>query len=318
MTAEIVNSAAHLFRPRDTYRFRGVTPSVAPSYDPTAGQNPPYGADINYYLKSSPAEDVQVTIIDDKGQTVRTLRGSKEPGLNRVWWDLRYPPAVERIRVLTSPIYASWLRPEEETRGGGGGRMALLAPPGNYTVKLTVGVQEFTQPLKVIKDPHSAGTETDIRVQFALLEAISKNMNSVARMVNQVESIRRQVEDLQSQRARLTEVSTAASTLDQKLIAFEENLRQLRNTGGQDGTRWPAKLLEKLSHLYGIAEEGDFAPTDQDVAVNRQYSEQIASLQGQLQGLLSNDLAAFNRMLAQQNLGSIVTAAPKTTRGDRE
>ena len=196
--------------------------------------------------------------------------------------------------------------------------MALLAPPGNYVVKLTVGSAEFAEPLKVIKDPHSAGTEADIRAQFALLQTISENMNHVVRMINQVESVRKQVETLQSQQARVAEVSTAARALDQKLIEFEENLRQLRNTGGQDGTRWPAKLEEKLSHLASIVQEGDFAPTDQDITVSQQYATEISGLQGRIEQLVRKDVADFNRLLNQQNLGSIDVAVPKVTRGERE
>src|SRR5947207_4329135 len=32
--------------------------------------------------------------------TVRVLQGERKPGLNRVWWDLRYsPPAVPKLRT---------------------------------------------------------------------------------------------------------------------------------------------------------------------------------------------------------------------------
>ena len=50
-----------------------------------------------------------------------------------------------------------------------GGRLSILAPPGNYTVKLDVGGQSFTQPLTVIKDPYSEGTEGDIQAQMTTL-----------------------------------------------------------------------------------------------------------------------------------------------------
>jgi photosystem II stability/assembly factor-like uncharacterized protein len=310
MTPEVLSAAAHLFSPRPAYRFRGITPPAAPSYDLAAGQNPPYGADITYYLKSAPSDDVRITILDDKGQTVRTIRGTKGAGINRIWWDLRYGPSVD-IRLRTSPIDAPWMRVGPEGRPLGG-RVTLLAPPGTYTVKLTAGGQEFTQPLTVIKDPHSAGTEADIRAQLTLMQVIRDNLNTVGEMINQVESIRRQIQDLETgqQGPQAAPVTSAASVLDRKLIAFEENLHQMRVAGGQDSMRWPARLLEKLGHLASELQDADFPPTTQEVAVHQQYSEQIRGLRGQLDQLLSKDVAAFNGTLRERKIPPIVVKVP--------
>jgi len=48
MTAQTTQSDAYLFPPRDTYRFRTATQAEAMPNDPTAGNNPPYGAAIDY------------------------------------------------------------------------------------------------------------------------------------------------------------------------------------------------------------------------------------------------------------------------------
>ncbi len=231
MTTEISTAAAHLFAPRSAYRYRGITPPLAPSYDPTVGQNPPYGADINYFLGSVPTGDVQIAILDAAGQTVRTLRGSKNAGINRVWWDLQHAPTRD-VRLRTSPIHAAWLRVPAEGRPAGG-RLELLAMPGAYTVKLSVGGLELTQPLNVIKDPHSTGTEADIRKQFTLLKEVSENIDSTAEMVNRVEILRRQLQDLFAggPAAGTPAVQTAARTMEQKLTDFEENLYQLASVG---------------------------------------------------------------------------------------
>ena len=73
-------------------------------------------------------------------------------------------------------------------------------------------------------------------------------------MVNQVEILRKQVEDLKPR------VKEEAEALDTALINFEDNLHQLRITGGHDGMRWPAKLIEKLTRIAS-QEESHFAPT---------------------------------------------------------
>jgi hypothetical protein len=278
---------------------------MAVAFDATDGDNPPYGADINYFLKSPATDDVQITILDDSSKAIRTLRGAKKAGINRVWWDLRYdplPPAVLR----NSPIYGSWMKVPDRGRPIGG-RMSLLAPPGKYTVKLSVGEKDYAQPLLVIKDPHSAGTEAEIRTQFTFLEKVEQNAKSVAEMIDRSETLRKQLSSLENSHV---ELKTAADGLYRKLTDFEENLYQLRITGGQDGMRWPARLQEKLGHLASELEEGDFAPTSQQVAVNRQYTEQIASLRIQLQSLLTKDVEGFNGLLKQRNM-PVLAAAEK-------
>lgn len=80
----ITSSAAHLFAPRDTYRFRTAAQAESMPYDPTAGQNPPYGADIDYYLNATPKGPVRTAILDAAGKTVRTLNGPAQPGINRI------------------------------------------------------------------------------------------------------------------------------------------------------------------------------------------------------------------------------------------
>ena len=43
------------------------------------------------------------------------------------------------------------------------------APPGTYTVRLTVGDKTETQPLKLLKDPRSQASQADLDEQFRFL-----------------------------------------------------------------------------------------------------------------------------------------------------
>ena len=293
LTPELTGSRAYLFPPRETYRFRGITPAMAASYDPTDGRNPSYGADLNYYLNSA-GGDVQLSILDAKGDTVRKLRATDHVGINRVQWDLRYDPSGE-IRLRTAPIFASWMRVPPQGRPGGG-RINLLAMPGVYGVKLTVDGKDYTQKLTVLKDPHSSGTEADIHAQFTFLETLRDDLATVGDMINQTEILRRQIEDLKPR------VGEPATALDTRLIGFEENLRQLRSSGGQDGMRWGAKLVEKLTHVASLLQDTDDAPTAQEIAVQQQFAAQIRELHSQFAGLLSQDVAGFNNLLKQRGL----------------
>jgi len=105
LTAQVLASDVHLFAPRPAYRFRNITAPSTAYDDPTIGENPRFGASINYYLKSPLPGGVTLTITDQKGEVVRKLTGTNAAGLNRVYWDLRYEPSKE-VRLRTSPLYA--------------------------------------------------------------------------------------------------------------------------------------------------------------------------------------------------------------------
>ncbi len=312
LTNDVQNSAAHLFTPRPAYRFRGITVPYSSADDPTAGQNPPYGASINYFLKSAPKAEPSIRIIDAEGKTVRTIRGTLSAGINRVWWDLRTEPSKE-VRLRTSPAYAPEVRLNAEgwrpLPEAGGGRMSVLVPPGTYTVKLSVDGQEFSQPLTVLKDPNAGGNDDDIQKQTATLFDLRKDLESAADMVNQIETIRGQLDNLRPLLRNSADTRSAADELDKKLIDIEENLIQRKFTGqGQDTVRFPPKLISKLNYLAGGVSGGDFPPNTQQREVHAMFKEQLATLRKRLDDVVNKDLDSFNRMLRERNIPNVIAA----------
>ena len=347
VTPEILASNAHLFAPRDVYRFRPVAQPAAVSYDPTAGHNPQYGAPINFYLKSKLGENdrAKLTISDASGKTVRDIEcraaseerarrpagpggpggGGEEseggpscevkPGINRVWWNLRSEPSTQ-MRLRTSPLYAPDVKPGPEgwRPAPGAGRIDLLVPPGTYTVTLTLGEQRLTQKLNVLKDPHSSGTESDIQTQTQFVSGLRDAMNALAASVNQIESIRAQLEALEKQLGTDETgkaIRKTADDLAEKLIAAEGKVLQLKATGrGQDDVRWPEMLAGKITYLAGETESSDFAPTTQQVAVGEELKKQGDQFQQEYQQLIAKDVAAFNAMLREKNIPNIIVKTP--------
>ncbi|PWT93730.1 MAG: sialidase [Blastocatellia bacterium] len=313
MTDAVRAANVHLFAPRPTYRFRPGTDPVTMPEDPSPGQNPPYGVAINYYLKAAPTSDVKIRIEDSKGQTVRTLQGSKLVGLNRVTWNLAGELSTE-VRMRTSPAYAPEVRvgPEGWRAAPGAPRMSVLMSPGNYVVKLSVGSQELSQPFTVKKDPNSDGTEADISAQAAVLLEIQKDLSAASDIVNQIELIRSQLYQLTGLLdSGAGPVKTAADDLDKKLIEIEENLIQRKLTGqGQDGVRFPPKLLTKLNYLASGLSQSDFRPTNQEKEVQVLLKQQLTTQQQRFNDVMSSDLAAFNKMLRDRNISNVITRMP--------
>jgi photosystem II stability/assembly factor-like uncharacterized protein len=306
MTPEVIASASHLFVPRDAYRFRPITPPSVPYDDPTMGEDPEYGASLNYWLRNEAASAPTIEILDASGTIVRTLRGPNARGVNRILWDLRDEPN-EPIVLLTSPMYAEHIEVGEDGRPApGGARISILMPPGRYTVRLTVDGRTHEQPLTVLKDPHSAGTEADIAAQVTFVRAVRDDVVEAGEAVERVESMRVQLAaivrflDDDSLKADIHEVQ-------QKLIDIQMNMVDLRLTGqGQDGVRFEARLLQKLGYLTNAITNADFGPTDQESEVRALLHAQLLEHMDTVERLVREEVAPLNERLRAR--GVIITA----------
>jgi photosystem II stability/assembly factor-like uncharacterized protein len=298
LSPEISASSAYLFAPRPAYRFTNVTGNYSTNDDPTAGSNPPYGAAINYWLKS--AAPVAIEILDAAGKSVRTIDDSTtRVGLNRTYWDLRNTtPKAPRLR--TKPMYnAEFTMNADGTRDVPGmGSLSVLMPPGKYTVRLKAGGQTFTQPLEMLRDPNQAETLADIRASANVLLALQKDHAGVGEMLNQIERVRSQIQALGS-----ADVRSAGDSLERKFMDVEGQLVDLRMTGrGQDEVRWPVQAAGQLSYLAGGIAASDFAPTTQQREVQGILAKNVHATRRALDQLLAKDLPAFNALLRAKGL----------------
>lgn len=105
--------------------------------------------------------------------------------------------------MRTEPRYAPWFKlNDQRTRNVTVSPLTHLVPPGNYQVQLVVDSTVQTQPINVLKDPHSEGTVEDIRLQYQLLDQIRADYEEITGVVNEAERIRRQLLDLKVDAAR--------------------------------------------------------------------------------------------------------------------
>jgi photosystem II stability/assembly factor-like uncharacterized protein len=182
--------AAHLFKPATAVRVRFATndPTPWPPEVP-AGENPPPGALIDYYLSANSAGPVKLEVLDNGGKVVRTyssdnqvLRGvdpatdpakyntlcQQTPSLPDCGLPLYWPAPQMAISTQAGMHRFNWdmrFDPigDETGRGGGSGGAvphrtysavnAPWAPLGAYSVRLTVDGKSYTQPMTVRLDP---------------------------------------------------------------------------------------------------------------------------------------------------------------------
>jgi photosystem II stability/assembly factor-like uncharacterized protein len=309
LTPEVRQAAAYLFPPRPAYRFRPVETPAAASDDPTAGRNPAYGAAINYWLKAAAEGDVEVTITDSSGSVVRTLKGKKDAGLNRVVWNLEDEDSKE-ARLRVPPEGGDWIEiPDSGLAAPWTRKLSVLMPPGRYSAKLRVGGQDYTQPVMVIKDPHSVGSEADIAQQVAMLEQIKADVDTVADMINSIQWVRKQLGDLRRVpgASAAADVLPGADSLAVMLVAVEGPTHQLKLTGrGQDDCRYPAELLERLLYLADGVSEGDYAPTTQARDVLQYLEQRMHTIRARYDGVMTQDVAGFNALLRRSGVPNVI------------
>ncbi len=310
LTDDVLASDVHLFVPRPTYRMHSVT----------GGARANATAYINYYLKDAPQGQVQITILDDEGETVNTLRGTRRSGINRVPWDLRYT-SVEQAKLRTKPPGNPQVVEEKRFRttweregwipilswGTGGGFRGITVAPGTYTIKLSVADEEYTQELVVRKDPRSDGTLADIEAQVAMQIELREDLKSAAGMINDIEWIKKQLDDLivvLEQDESAADVIAGAESLYSELQAVEDKVLQpIAAEGDSKSFRYPNRLYSQLSVLAGnLASSVDFAPNRQQREVHAVLKARLVQYQAELQELLENNVAAFNQMIRERGL----------------
>ena len=309
LTKEVASSKAHLFAPKPAYRFRPVTSNMQFFPEPSFGQDPKYGASLNYWL-SEKNDSVKIHLVDTAGDTLRTLKHKGKPGINRVMWDLK-GEKNKPIVLRNKPLYAEWM-----TLSKKGDHNPFVKPfdilviPGTYKVHLEAGHKTAIQEVEVLKDPHSEGSLADIQAQTAIMKDLQKDMETVAELVNEMEVIRMQLGDLKETMKALKKpekLIKATAQMDTTLIDIESKLIQLKYTGtGQDEVRYPTRIAERLNYLAGTIAIADFPPADSHKEVHQVLKQRLAAVQTEYAALKEKELAAFITMLSDNGVGVIL------------
>ena len=300
----------YLFPLRPAYRFRSVT--SAPMAEPNpriVGQNPQYGAVINFYLPQ-PADKVTLTVLGSDGAAIRTMTMPGRAGLNRAWWDLRGEDG-KMPHMLVPPPDAPWLENGPEGYHILTGIMipdvvrGPLMVPGTYTVRLTAGDRMLTAPLTVLADPHSAGTAASMASELRFRNEMIKEIGNVSDMIERLERLRKQLATLEekygqdpSQKA----VIDAARKLADRVMSVETELIDIYLTNGnEDLNRHPSQLYQKMTALYDKS-QADLGPTASEEAVNDSLRAWMEKSEGQLRLLMNEDVSGFNEVLKAHHL----------------
>lgn len=245
LDAKVAASSAYLFKPESAAlqvgrgRFNlGTDLAAAPDMDPLqlwSGEPRIKGAIIDYYLKSNANGPVTLDVLDTKGQVIRHYSSAeKHPAPNPK--NLPYP-AVWRTPPASLPATAGMHRFAWDLRAippgtpkptgmaaflGGGGHEALA---GQYTVRLTVDGQSYSEPLTVkppvmVRPPRRVQySEANKQAQIELLGRIQALQSRVTAAEHDAAQLRKKLASL-GKRASGS-LANAIQSLDKKTLAIE-------------------------------------------------------------------------------------------------
>jgi photosystem II stability/assembly factor-like uncharacterized protein len=109
MSARLLEQPVHLFdvKPGTLFKVRytyGATIEELNGDMFFRAENPAFGTVITYYLREAAGNEVTLSIKDQKGKTVRLLKGAGSPGLHRVVWDLKRQDKVSDAEAALAGV----------------------------------------------------------------------------------------------------------------------------------------------------------------------------------------------------------------------
>ena len=277
-------SGPFLFHPPQATRVRWnmFSDTPLPPEEP-AGENPPDGAILDYYLPGT-AGRVMLEIIDASGVTVRGFSSSdaaevvdpttmphptywvRPPqelstarGHHRFAWDLRYAPPIGAKREFS--IAAVLGRTPSGPQGP-------FVPPGTYTVRLTVDDVVTESPLTVRMDPRIQASAADIALQAELSMSL---YDAYHRLQTVREAVEQRLDSGSADNAPLAALRGDGEpgnpdTLYGSIYATPEDQETI------------VGLQEKLLFMLNLIQNADARPT-------KQAAEAVASLLNSAEGL---------------------------------
>ncbi|HEV2382655.1 MAG TPA: glycoside hydrolase [Terriglobia bacterium] len=315
-TAEAARSEAYLFKPAPAYRVRRDTNSDTPiPPDEPAGQNPPDGAIIDYYLPQAASGAVSLEVVDSSGKVVRRYASSDKPemteaqmketvtvplywlrtpkilsadaGMHRWVWDLHYT-APESSRH-DYPIAAV---PHDTPRSP----LGPNALPDQYSVRLRANGHTYTAPLTIKMDPRVKTPPAGLEQQFKMEVRLAALMNTTYEAMAQVRSLADQLDKLSKQ-------GQIGKPLSDSIAALQKKVHDLMGAaGGFFAPPSPEATLGRVSGevggLYGAVGGADATPTASEVAAMATVEQDSSEVMKRWTAIKSDGLTQLNRQLS--------------------
>jgi photosystem II stability/assembly factor-like uncharacterized protein len=331
---QITATNAYLFPPANGMRVRWENYQDTPyPLETPAGQNPPDGAIVDYFLKNTAESELTLTIFDEKGAAIAKFSSEVKPadslpanvpnywfapadaltkaaGVNRFVWDLRYPSPLtlpygyygellEYTEYTLADHAVPGLTPRQQPRGP-------LVVPGKYMIELGYAGQTLRQPLTIELDPRVQASQSDLTEQRDLALEISRGMKSSYEAYQQVAALRKELAERQKAMngAGQEKVKDAAASLEKKIDAVEKG----SNTAPGFGP-----INRDLARLIFSVESADMRPAETVRLAVQQNCDALDKDLTRWKQLNEHDIPSFNALLAESKAMALPLSAASSS-----
>jgi len=279
-----------------------------PPEEPTA-QNPPNGAIIDYFLKSS-ANSVKLEIFDAQENLVRRFSSEdpatgKHPPLPVAERWFPKPEAIEKSAGMHRFVWNfTWgssggpgVDEEAEYRNPRGPKVV----PGVYQLRLTVDGRTQSQPLEVKMDPRSPATREILQQQLQTGQQIFAEALVARRTMAEITSLQKKLTEMQQ---KLGEQKSAFKT-----AVGEAQAEIGRMLTGQEAAAGQGSGLQEaytgLASALQVVESGDRGVPAQAIAVYKESSQGVKARIAEWSAFKQTRLPQLNQKLREGKLAPI-------------
>ena len=317
ITVEIAQSTSWLFQPATAFRVRPGTDQGTPvPFDEPHADNPPDGAILDFYLKDTQSNPVQLEIFDSAGALVRRFASddvlprtkpedmqfpmywvhdpepiSTKAGAHRFVWDLHY--------AFPTDVHTSFYGPKPP-----------LALPGKYAVKLTANGRSQSQPLVLKMDPRVKTSQADLEKMFRAESRVAKNLADLSTAMKHAQELQTNLAAHQKEIPSNGEIAKALAALDRKTAELVGV--QGEPEFGVFGLTVPAAktvTLHEASNaatgLLSIVQSSDSAPTADAVVAIEKWDSATKNVLERWNALWQHDRTQVNSLLQKANLKAL-------------
>ena len=300
------------------------------------GKNPPAGALVYYWLKTSlktpekkaasgdaPKSEsekkeppkVTLEILDSSGKVIRKFPKKEEPGaadeedsFNRGGGGGSDLPMDAGLNRFVWDLRYEGATKVPKAPLWGGNTDGPVALPGAYQARLTVQGKSYTAPLEITPDSRLTTSAADLSKQFDLLMKIRDKVTLTDDTIIQIRDLREQIGVVNKHvgsDAQNKAIVDAGKALDKKMTEVEEVLIQTKAKSGQDVLNFPVRLNNHLVALAGVVGSAETAPTQQSYEVFDLLSKQLDEQMTKWNAIVVTDVPAYNDLVKQQQVPAL-------------
>ncbi len=289
-------------------RWNMNTDTPLPQEEP-AGQNPPDGAIIDYYLKDDAASVVKLEVVDAAGKIVRTYKSDDKPyavppvniplywirpqqilssvkGAHRFIWDMHTQPLDAPPAYAIAAIYGQ-TAPEPTSP---------WVMPGTYTVKLTVDGKVYTQPLTIKMDPRVKTPLLELTKQYTLSDKCYQDLKTVMSAAEKLTVLHKKISKL---------LPTATGETAVALKSMDADASKLENGTPENKAESFRSLRGGLMGLMNAMQGNDMPVTTQVTKAVTQADGYFTTLDLKYNELTGSRLKTLNDQLTAAGLEKI-------------